>query len=347
MDFRNEILGGGGVLVRPAIKSQNYQPAVAGWMIGADGSAEFNSVVIRGGTTEGGVALYYNGTPALGNLVGSISAAAGVDQFGNAYQAGFVTYGGDGSFVQMLDDAGLALLQLQPATEATHSWAPAEMNGEAFVEPIGSGSPSCQLVINSPSDNAIPGGDTNSAITLTNGNGGSPIVSLDGGTCLLDCSDVTEINSAHWNWSGVLDNGLVVATGPTQAACTVATTATTAVSATNITGQAVTVTPPLNHTGTVTFEVDVVIDCLCSTFAAGVGVVGRLLVGGALVALPTAPWFPTAAGERAPLYGKWVGSINTGVATTFQVAIALSSGTTARYQAQASNSTITVKTYSN
>lgn len=346
MDFRNEILGGGGVLVRPAVKSQNYQPAVAGWMIGADGSAEFNSIVIRGGTTEGGVALYYSGTPALGNLVASIAATAGVDPFGNAYLAGFTTYGTDGSYVEQWEN-GNAQTVYQPPSLTGHDFAAGEITGQSFVEPVGSGLISAELTLNSPSDNNVPGGDTNSSISLTNGNGGSSIVSLDGGTCLIDCQNTTEINSAHWNWSGLLDNGLVVATGPTQGACTVATTATTAVSATNITGQAVTVTPPANHNGVVTFEVDVVIDCLCSTFAAGVGVVGRLLVGGALVALPTAPWFPTAAGERAPLYGKWIGQINTGLATTFQVAIALSSGTTARYQAQASNSTITVKTYSN
>lgn len=347
MPFQNPILSGT-TLTREAIQSPNYTPGILGWTINRDGSAEFNNITIRGGTVEGGVALYYNGTPALGNLVGSIAAAAGVDQFGNAYLAGFTSYGTDGSFVESWEN-GAAQTDYQPPNEATHSFAAAEINAQSFVEPVGSGSISTSLVINGPSDNNVPGGDTNSSISLANGNGGSSIVSLDGGTCLIDCQDITEINSAHWQWSGLLNNGQVVSTGPLQQACTVATTATTAASATNITGQAVTVTPPATHNGAGTYEVDVIIDCSNTTFVAGVGVIGRLLVNGALVAVPTVPWIPTAAGGRQGVIGKWVGTCaQDGVnATTFQAAIALTSGTTARFQAQTQNSTITVKTYSN
>jgi hypothetical protein len=45
------------------------------------------------GTT--GEILIYSGTPASGNLIASISASAGTDGFGNAYQAGAVTYSGN------------------------------------------------------------------------------------------------------------------------------------------------------------------------------------------------------------------------------------------------------------
>jgi hypothetical protein len=46
--FRNPIVGAGGALVRPAIKSPNYVPGVSGWQIGRDGTAELNDAIIRG-----------------------------------------------------------------------------------------------------------------------------------------------------------------------------------------------------------------------------------------------------------------------------------------------------------
>lgn len=92
MAFRNEITAGT-TLIREAIRSQDFESGSAGWTINADGSAEFNNVTIRGGTVVGGVALYYDGTPALGNLIMSIAAAAGTDDFGNAYVAGVGVYG--------------------------------------------------------------------------------------------------------------------------------------------------------------------------------------------------------------------------------------------------------------
>lgn len=48
MGFSNPILGSGGALVRPAIKSPNYVAGSTGWMIGRGGDAEFNNAVIRG-----------------------------------------------------------------------------------------------------------------------------------------------------------------------------------------------------------------------------------------------------------------------------------------------------------
>jgi hypothetical protein len=83
---------GGTVLRRAAIQSPNYVTGVSGWAIKQDGSAEFNNVVIRGSTVEDSVALYYSGTPAAGELIASVAAAAGTDAFGNAYLAGIVAY---------------------------------------------------------------------------------------------------------------------------------------------------------------------------------------------------------------------------------------------------------------
>lgn len=106
IEFENPLTAGT-VLVREQIQSQNYDPGVAGWVVKANGDAEFNSVVIRGGTVVSGLALYYDGTPAAGNLIMSIAAAAGVDAFGNAYVQGLGVYGADGD----LSADGGALIQ--------------------------------------------------------------------------------------------------------------------------------------------------------------------------------------------------------------------------------------------
>lgn len=51
MGFLNPILGGGGALVRPAIKSPNYSPGAAGWSINRDGTVEFVDGTFRGTIT--------------------------------------------------------------------------------------------------------------------------------------------------------------------------------------------------------------------------------------------------------------------------------------------------------
>lgn len=83
---------GGTVLRIPAEQSPNYVAGVSGWFIGQNGFAEFNDLTVRGGVSSGGTDLYYDGAPAAGNLVGSVSGAGGADGFGNAYLAGFVSY---------------------------------------------------------------------------------------------------------------------------------------------------------------------------------------------------------------------------------------------------------------
>lgn len=88
------LTAGLGSLVLQSIFSPNFQHLVAGWSINKDGSAEFNNLTIRGTffgvdfiINSSGIFLY-NGTPALGNLVGSWAIASGSDSFGNAYRAG-------------------------------------------------------------------------------------------------------------------------------------------------------------------------------------------------------------------------------------------------------------------
>jgi hypothetical protein len=55
MQFQDD-LAAGVVLVRPAFQSPDYVPGSSGWAVLLDGSAEFNNVVIRGGTTVSGTA---------------------------------------------------------------------------------------------------------------------------------------------------------------------------------------------------------------------------------------------------------------------------------------------------
>lgn len=98
--FSNEITGGQGALVRPAIKSPKYSPGVSGWTINRDGSAEFNNLTIRGtfnGTDfviNAAGAFFYSGTPAAGNLIASIAPNPGVDAHGNHFPQGIMSASG-------------------------------------------------------------------------------------------------------------------------------------------------------------------------------------------------------------------------------------------------------------
>lgn len=95
MSFENSIVGLNGILIRQQIQSANYSPGVFGWIIQKNGNAEFNNVTFRGtlagpGFIVNGQGVFcYSGTPANGNLIGSMAANAGTDAFGNVYRAGF------------------------------------------------------------------------------------------------------------------------------------------------------------------------------------------------------------------------------------------------------------------
>lgn len=103
MQFNNPIVGGD-TLVRDAIHSQNYLAGSAGWTINRNGSAEFNNIIIRNGESVGGIQLFYSGTPALGNLIASISDTQGTDTYGNTYFVGVCSYDPThGLFTQLLD----------------------------------------------------------------------------------------------------------------------------------------------------------------------------------------------------------------------------------------------------
>lgn len=102
--FNNAVVGGSGILKRPAIQSPNFNlPAQTGWAIKEDGSAYFFNVtvvgIITGGTVvvdgpTGGI-FVYSGPPVLGNLIGSWTGQSGTDTYGNVYPAGLSVTQGD------------------------------------------------------------------------------------------------------------------------------------------------------------------------------------------------------------------------------------------------------------
>lgn len=100
MSFRNPILAGT-TLVRTAIESANYVPGSAGWMIGRDGTAEFNGATFRGTVVvqSNEAILIYSGAPAAGNLVMAIAPIAGTDAYGNTYAEGLSVVSGFTSLV--------------------------------------------------------------------------------------------------------------------------------------------------------------------------------------------------------------------------------------------------------
>lgn len=99
MGFRNPVVAGV-ELVRAAIQSADYVTGVSGWSIFQNGDAEFNGIIIRGADVVDSTQLFYNGPPALGNLMASISPTSGTDQYGNDFQLGIVGYDTGGDYIQ-------------------------------------------------------------------------------------------------------------------------------------------------------------------------------------------------------------------------------------------------------
>jgi hypothetical protein len=94
--FENNLVNNLNALIRAAIHSPNYVTGTSGWTINKDGSAEFSNLTIRGTfygldfilNSQG--LFFYNGVPALGNLIVSITPNAGTDTYGNAYPQGLM-----------------------------------------------------------------------------------------------------------------------------------------------------------------------------------------------------------------------------------------------------------------
>lgn len=126
---------GGTTLRIPDIHSPNFVHLVSGWTINIDGSAEFNNLFFRGtlmGTdfeVNANGAFFYDGTPALGNLIASIAPQAGADEFGNLYMQGIAAYSPSG-FATPVNHAQLqdGTLSIGPGVDFINSFA-AAVNG--------------------------------------------------------------------------------------------------------------------------------------------------------------------------------------------------------------------------
>lgn len=179
MTFRNPILGGT-TLLRAAIQSPNYAKGSAGWIISQSGSAEFNNLTLRNGEIVSSDSLYYNGTPAAGNLTVSISEDAGTDDYGNNYLSGITVYDPGFSYAN-LDDAALVFggyVDGQPDPNLS--------NGAA-VNQSGSG-----LLMTSDVSTNNPNAST---LTLTPGPTGVSVPNGNEGVAILRDSDTDSVVS--------------------------------------------------------------------------------------------------------------------------------------------------------
>jgi hypothetical protein len=87
--FPNPVVGGGGALVIPVIRSPNFdEAAMTGWALMSNGSYYLFGGIQTGTVTVAGPGdgvFVYQGTPALGNLIVAIVSEGGTDPFGNEY----------------------------------------------------------------------------------------------------------------------------------------------------------------------------------------------------------------------------------------------------------------------
>jgi hypothetical protein len=91
--FQHDVAGGDGNLVITSLRSPNFVHGVSGWQISKNGSAEFQDVILPGGT---GVTVTFAATapagPAVGDLWYNTSAGLEVSQWNGsawvAYQIG-------------------------------------------------------------------------------------------------------------------------------------------------------------------------------------------------------------------------------------------------------------------
>lgn len=94
-----------GVLRYPQVMSPNFDLAnpsaspANSWALLQSGLAYLFGVILTGGTIQGpdyvinpSGAFFYSGTPALGNLIASLTPSGGTDGEGNTYLAGATTY---------------------------------------------------------------------------------------------------------------------------------------------------------------------------------------------------------------------------------------------------------------
>lgn len=117
--FNNPIAALSGSLSFPSIHSPDYTTSggATGWSINRDGTATFNTTGGSFQITPNGL-FFYTPTAGSGTLIASFANSAGVDQYGNSYDAGFFLnqkqahLTGDGSDTIMINPNGAVGPQL-------------------------------------------------------------------------------------------------------------------------------------------------------------------------------------------------------------------------------------------
>lgn len=161
--FRHDISGGQGNLIRDSFQSPDFIAGVRGWQVKKNGDVEFNSGtfrgVVNGGEFKGtdfdvnpdGI-FFYSDTPALGNLLVSITRAAGNDPYGNNYIPGITVYGPSGAFVILEDNGAEAAIVLVGAG-LVHSTTPTQIFGNAVFP--GAANELSELILTSGKENNL------------------------------------------------------------------------------------------------------------------------------------------------------------------------------------------------
>lgn len=206
---------GGTALRLAAMRSPNYVAGSQGWTINQDGSVEFNNGTFRGvvtaGTFEGtnfvinsSGAFFYSGTPALGNLICSISNAAGTDAEGNGYVSGVGTYDNTLDLFAQLAGAGLQVGVISAHVPDTTDAGFLQSTINGITQSIGMGSP-VNVTLTDPALWVLRSGQIN----LTTGQAGIPTAQLFDSTSV---SEVDALISGSWRKTDISGTALTLQT---------------------------------------------------------------------------------------------------------------------------------------
>lgn len=201
MPFSNPVMAGKQI-VRNAMQSLGFVVGVSGWQLQRNGDAQFNDVTITG--TFAGIdweinndgAFFYAGTPAAGNLILSLAAAAGSDQFGNVYPEliGLFPAGSGSGFGLKITDSGLSTPQIE--------WFAASSvpNSDPTIYALPSKALGCLLVLFSGLANATGAPAT---VNLYDSTGFNSLVGIAEAAVEL-VADIVELQSASGSHGPVI-----------------------------------------------------------------------------------------------------------------------------------------------
>lgn len=125
--FPNPVIGGGGALVVPVVRSPNFDMAAkTGWAVFANGDAFFFNVTATGDVTAtsvivqgaGDAVFIYDGPAGPGTLVVAAAGAPGKDRYGNPFAGPGIAISAPGP------GAGKNIIQIRPDKQAILFYAP-------------------------------------------------------------------------------------------------------------------------------------------------------------------------------------------------------------------------------